>query len=492
MNDQHTSYRQIMKATSLFGGVQVFKIIIQIIRSKVIAVLLGPAGIGIIGLLNSTVAIIGCLTNFGLSTSAVKDIASAVSSENKQRISTIVIVFRRLVWITGILGMLVTLVLSPWLSWLTFGNYDYTIAFIWISITLLFSQLSSGQLVILQGMRKLQYLAKANLLGSALGLIVTLPLYYFLGVDGIVPGIIGYACVTFLLSRFYSRKIKIESTRVSLSQTLQDGKNMLFMGSMITLGGLFSTSASYIVSIFISHTGGIDQVGLYNTGSTIINTYVGLIFAAMATDYYPRLSTVAHDNKLCKQSINEQAEIAVLILAPILLVFLTFINLIIIFLYSKQFLAVNGMIYWAALGMFFKATSWAIGFIFLAKGAGKIFLASEIIANIYFLAFNIISYYFWGLTGIGFSFLISYIICLVQVYYISKIKFAFAFDLAFVRVFFIQFGLATLCFLSVTYLNEPYTYITGFVLICISGLYSFRELNKRLGLMSMLRKYTHR
>jgi hypothetical protein len=48
-----SSYRSIMKATSVWG-VQVFYIVIAIVRSKIIAVLLGPAGMGIVGLLNST------------------------------------------------------------------------------------------------------------------------------------------------------------------------------------------------------------------------------------------------------------------------------------------------------------------------------------------------------------------------------------------------------------------------------------------------------
>ncbi len=76
-----------MKATALFGGVQIFNIFIQIIRSKVVATLLGPAGMGIMGLLNSTIDIIGKSTNFGLGLSAVKNIAAANSTKNKEQFS---------------------------------------------------------------------------------------------------------------------------------------------------------------------------------------------------------------------------------------------------------------------------------------------------------------------------------------------------------------------------------------------------------------------
>src|SRR4051794_12211349 len=125
MSDPQASYRQIIKATSIFGGVQVFTIILSIIRSKFIAVLLGPAGMGIAGLLTTTTGLINSLTNFGLGTSAVRDVAFANSTGNESRIAIVIIVLKRLVWATGILGTLVILVFSPWLSQFTFGNRDY-------------------------------------------------------------------------------------------------------------------------------------------------------------------------------------------------------------------------------------------------------------------------------------------------------------------------------------------------------------------------------
>ncbi|HEY5587809.1 MAG TPA: O-antigen translocase [Candidatus Paceibacterota bacterium] len=486
MTEQQTSYRQIMKATSLFGGVQVFSIIISIIRSKFIAVLLGTTGMGIAGLLTSTTGLISGLTNFGLGTSAVRDVASANNTGNETRIAIVVTVLRRWVWATGTLGTLVILALSPWLSQLTFGNSEYTLAFIWISITLLFMQLTSGQLVILQGMRKLQYLAKASLIGSALGLIITVPLYYKFGIKGIVPAIILSSIISLSLSWFFAKRINIKSIKVSRIRTIAEGKNMLIMGFMISVSGLITLGASYIIRVFISKTGGIEQVGLYTAGFAIINTYVGLIFTAMGTDYYPRLSSVAYSNELCKQAINQQAEIALLILAPILMLFLVFIQWIVIILYSNKFIAVDGMIHWAALGMLFKAASWAVGFIFLAKGASKLFFWNELIANIYILCLNILGYHYMGVTGLGISFMVGYMLYLIQVFIISKIKYQFSFHLAFIYIFTIQVLLAVFCFVDVKFIGKPYSYIIGVGLIIISTWYSYKELDKRLGIKTLM------
>ncbi len=486
MTEEKTSYRQIMKATSIFGGVQVFNIFISVIKSKFVAVLLGPAGMGISGLLTSTTNFIGTITNFGLNTSAIKNIAAANTTGDDKRISEVASVLRRLVWITGILGTLVTLVLSPLLSELTFGNRDYTIAFMWISITLLLTQISNGQLVVLQGMRKLQFLAKANLAGTTASLFISVPLYYVWGIDGIVPALILSSVGTLLFSWFFASKLGIPSIKVNKSLLYSEGGDMIRMGFILSVNSLVAVGTSYIVRIFVSRIGGIEQVGLYNAGFTIINTYVGMVFTAMSTDYFPRLSGIAHDNNMARNIINQQSEVALLILAPILTVFLIFINFVVLLFYSSRFVAVDSMIHWAALGIFFKAPSWAIAFLFIAKGHTKLFFYNELSANLYMLAFNILGYKFGGLEGLGVSFFIGYLFYLTQVYLIARKKYGYFFDKSFQRIFMIQFILGLTCFIGAKFLNEIALYITGALIIIGSSLYSFRELDKRIGLKNLI------
>lgn len=477
-----------MKATSLFGGVQFFNIIIQVLRSKAIAVLLGPTGIGLFGLFNSTILVIGNLTNFGLGVSAVKDISQANNAENKADISKITTIIRRLVWVTGALGAIVLLISSSWLSKFVFNTEEYKYGFMWLSISLLLNQLTSGQLVLLQGMRKLKFLARASILGNAFGLIISLPFYYYFGKEGIVPAIIITAISTLFFSWYYSNKVKIKPLKISFSNTFLEGKSMLKMGFMISMSGLLTIGGSYLVQIFVGQMGGVAEVGLYVAGFAIINNYVGLIFNAMATDYYPRLSAIANDKVLCNDTVNQQAEIALLILAPILLIFLVFINVGVVILYSEQFLGINKMIYWAAIGIMFKATSWAMAFIFLAKGASRLFFWNELIVNTYMLIFNIMGYYFFGLVGLGVAYSLSYLLYMLQVYLIVNSKFKFYFQKEFLIAFGIQFILVFLGFLCANFINYSYKYVLGIIMVLISSYYSFRVLNKRIDFIGIFKK----
>jgi len=486
MTEQKSSYRQIMKATSIFGGVQVFNVIISIIRSKIIAVLLGPAGMGISGLLTSTTHLIGSLTNMGLKSSAVRNIAAANSSGDPIKIGTVITVFRRLVWLTGILGTLVTLILAPWLSEITFGNKEYTLAFIWISITLLITQINAGQLAVLQGLRRLQFLAKANLAGTSLSLIVSIPLYYFFRLKGIVPAIIVASFATLIFSWYFASKVKTEKPVINKADFLSEGGDMLRMGIMLSLSSITVLAASYLVRIYISHKGGVEQVGLYNAGFAIVNSYVGMVFTAMGTDYFPRLSGFIHDREKAMSTVNNQAEIALLILAPIITIFLVFINWVVILFYSNEFTGIRNMIHFAVLGMFFKAISWPIAYIFIAKGHTKLFFYNELLANSYFLGLKIAGYHLGGLDGVGIAFLINYFLYFVQVYVVAVKKYEFKFTKEFGKVFRIQFAIGILCFISVKLLKAPWVYIPGSIFIILSAWYSLKELNSRMDLISLV------
>lgn len=473
-----------MRATSLFGGVQFLNIIISIVRVKFVAILLGPAGVGVVGLLTSTIGLIGSMTNFGLGTSAVRNVS--VAADNEEKIRTTVSIIRRLVWITGLSGTFLTFILSPFLSQVTFGNKDYTVAFMAISITLLLSQLSTGQLVILQGMRKLDHLAKAEIAGMIVALLVSIPLYYLYGIAGIVPAIILSSLLTLFFSWYFASKIHIPTIGVVRSLFKSEGLTMLKMGFMLSLSGFITVFASYLLKIFIGRTGGVDQVGFYNAGFAMMNTYVAMIFTAMITDYYPRLSEVSSDNVQTKKTINEQAEIAILVIAPILTGFITFVDWAIILLYSHEFIIIKDMLHWTALGMFFKTASWVIGFVFLAKGASNTFFWSELVSSIYMILLNIFGYSWLGLSGLGVSFTVGYFLLFLQNFFVAKHKYHFGFASEFYRIFIIQFVLGLLCFFTMKSVSSPFSYFICLVFICLSISYSFIELNRRLPIQQML------
>lgn len=487
-NETKSDYRSIFKATSLFGGVKVFTILISIIRSKIVAILIGTTGVGIVGLFNSGTSLIQSITQLGLSQSAVRDVSEAHASGDQARVNRIVTVLRKLVWFTGLLGMLCVIGFSPILSKTSFGNYDYTLSFIFLSVIMLFHQLSGGQNVILQGTRRLKYLARASVWGSLLGLVICVPLYYWLGIKGIVPNLILGAFTAMLLSWYFSRKVPYEPVKVSLKEVIQEGGQMLKMGIAMSVSGILVALSAYILRSFINRQGGIDEVGLFQAGFAIMTTYIGMVFSAMGTDYYPRLSAVNKDNKKCCVIMNQQGEIGILILAPLILVCIVFVPWIVRLLYSERFLGANDYIIWAASGMLFKMASWAISFIFIAKGESKLFMINETAVNVYSLGFQILGYWLLGLKGIGIGYALTFLCYFLQVYIISHKRYGFNFSGDFNRAFLMQLLLLAVCVTLTVILKVDWMkYIFGTLIIGISAWISLSGLEKRMGLLSLLK-----
>lgn len=488
MSEEKTLYKQILKATSLFGGIQILTILISIIRSKIIAVLIGPTGMGISGLLNSTIGFVSSLTSAGLETSAVKFISQKNGEKNEAQVEKIIAVVKKTIWLTGILGSLLMLISSYWLGKITFGSTDYTIAFVWLSATLLFKQLTNGHLAILQGLQKLNYLAKANLYGSIFGLIISVPFYYYFRLDAIVISIIVSSLSALVFAMFFSNKVAVKKVNVTFEQAKKEGKEMLQLGLMLSLTGLMVTAVTYILQIYISKSG-VSQTGLYTAGITLLNSYVGIIFTAMSADYFPRLSAVNQDNEKVRVIVLQQAMIAILLITPIIVIFIAFSPLIIKILFTEKFISIVPMVNFGIIGMLFKAVSWSMGYILIAKGDSKMFIKTSIGFNSLFLGLMVFGYYLDGLSGIGIAFLIYYFLHFFLLKAITFYRYGFHFDKKFLKIFSICIFLSALTILA-TYVETKMIRFTLLAfLVIFTSIFSLFQLNKKVGILPTLNNF---
>ncbi len=418
MKTDKNSYIQILKATSLFGGVKFFNILISIIKSKIIAILLGPTGIGVMTLFNSTLAVISNATGFGLETSGIKNISEAYGSKSNEKLNKQIQIFKYLIFITSILGALITCVFSSFLSQLVFNNKDFTIAFIWLAFAILFRQLFSGCLTVLQSLRKLQQFAKANLMGNSVALLIAIPLYYYWKINAIAPVIAISSFISFLFAYFYSKNFFRIGEKISLRKNLKTSKQMLVLGFALSISELIRSLSEYLVQFGINFYGGVNEVGYYGAGLVILNSYVGIIFAVMSKNYYPRLSEICNQNVEIKKLAFHQSFISILLITIIIIVFIIFNPLIIRTLFSVKFDSVTNMVSWGILGMLFKAISWTLGYIIIAKGDSKIFIKTSLVFSVLYIILLLLGYYKGGLLGLGISFFVYYVIHFCGIIYI--------------------------------------------------------------------------
>lgn len=479
-------YRSVAKGTALMGGVQVFNILINVVKGKLVAMFLGPAGMGVVSLLTSSTNVVQQFSCLGLNLAIVKEIAGADSKEKQK---PVIVVVRRLLLLTAILGALLTLVLSPWLSTWSFGDRSYTIHFIFLGIMVFFTTLSNGEASILQGAHTIKRLAYSSLVGSFVGLLVGVPLYYFYGQDGIVPAMIALSIATFAFYKYHSYK---EFGRLRMAVSWKEHsfliKAMIAFGFISMISALLGTFVNYGVNAYVRFQGALHDVGLFQAANSITNQYVGLVFTAMSVDYFPRLSAVSSDNRKVCEAVNLQAEIVLLVVAPIVMLMILLAPLIIRILLTGDFLSLGPVIRVMAVGIFLKAISFPMGYISFAKGDKKTFFWLEgVWGNVITLSLNILFYYFWGLIGLGISMVCIYSIIMAVYFVVTNKLYEYKVDRTVLMLISVLGGMIALCYCASLISNTFVSYGVMGLVFAIASAYSVKELNKRMDVVTIIK-----
>lgn len=436
---------------------------------------------GLNSLFSSSVSMINNITGLGLNFSAVRDISIAKESGDNDKLSVIVKIFRRWLIFTALTGFLAVIFLSPLLSRYTFGESKYTLSFIMLSFMVLFGTLSAGNASLLRGIRDLKGFAVHTLASSFIGLLVSLPLYYFFGLKAIVPALILSSFVTFIFSAYYVSGIKLNPVKMSIRESYTGGLDMVKLGVAMMATTSINSLVHYLINIFISNYGSVSDLGMYHAAMNITNQSIGMIFAALIIDYQPRLAAVSGNNTKVRKMVNHQAEITLLISAPVLLALIIASPLIIRVLLSKEFIFIADLIRLLAFAMLFKTVSFSIGAVSFAKGDKKVFFLLEgLYTNISFLLFSTVGYALMGLKGVGYGFICMHIIYLAVVLVVNKRLYNYAMSRDLIKIVTVQLGFVTVAMLLLLVLHNSISYYISGAALLFSSWYSYIHLDKRI------------
>lgn len=419
MAGSQQSYRGILKATSLIGGSSFINILIGMVRTKFVATLLGPAGVGLMGVYGTITSMVGIVAGMGISTSGVRLIAEAYAKKDDQLVARTVITLRRTVWLTGLFGCLGLAALAWPLSIATFGSGSETLSLAMLGSTILIGSITAGQGCLIQGSRRIKDLAWLGIAGALNGTLISIPCFYFWGTRGIVPSLILGALAGLVTSWWFARRIPVLPIRMTWRDSRGEAGRLLSFGVPLMLSSLFNAVSAYVIRVVLIRQVGVEGVGIYGAAFSLSGVLANFVLTAMGTDYYPRLTSVAHDPARVRQEINSQTEIALLLSTPALAVTLVFAPLAISLFYSGQFDGAIGILRWAVFGIFGRVISWPLGYLILARGKGKLYLISEILAGLIHLALIWRCTLSWGLQGTGIAFVLLYCVYTVIVYAIG-------------------------------------------------------------------------
>jgi enterobacterial common antigen flippase len=414
------SYGQILKSSALIGGSSLISIGLAMVRTKVLAVLLGKTGMGLFGLYSSVYELTRSCAGLGVNSSGVRQIAEAAGTQEPETIARTVFTLRRVALFTGLFGALILIVFRTPISRLTFNDPSHSGAVALLGLAIFFAEVSAGQAALVQGLRRIADLARMNVLGAIYGTALSIPLIYFLREKGIVPSLVAVAAMSILTSWWYARRVTVQKVFVSLRGIMREASALLKLGFVFMSSGLMAMGVAYLVRIMVVRQIDLAAAGLYQAAWSLGGLYFGFILQAMGADFYPRLTAVAKDNPECNRLVNEQAEVGLLLAVPGVLATLALAPLVMLIFYSQEFAPAVGILRWICLGMVLRVASWPMGFILVAKGEGKLFFVTELFGSLLQVALMWVGLTLWGLTGTGTAFFALYVFYTCGIYCVVR------------------------------------------------------------------------
>ena len=414
-----TSHREILKSSSIVGGAQAINYVVALLRTKAVALLLGPSGVGLVGLYVSAIGLVGTFAQFGINESGVREVAAAAGTNNAERIAATAKTLRRICWASGILGWVLTAALAwPLAKW-TFGSPEHAWAIAILGSAVLLDLVAGGQRALLQGVRRIGDLARMQIASAIIATVLSVSVYWWLGQDGILPVIILTSLVQLGTSWWFSRRIELAPVQQTWSETWRNSAALLQLGSAFMYGALLTAVVGLAIRALVVRDLGIEAAGIYQAAWALSGMFGSFVLQAMATDFYPRLTAAADDNPTMSRLVNEQIEIGILIALPGVLGAIAFAPRLISLFYTREFLGASELLEWFAVGVFVQVVTWPIGFIQRAKGASWWVFISQTHVNVLSLGLAFAGMRYFGLVGLASSLVVAGIVHGILVRFIA-------------------------------------------------------------------------
>lgn len=486
--EKGTTYGHVIKYTGLFGGVQGITMLMSIVRNKLVAMLLGPEGVGLINIYNNIIKLVAHSTNFGLDFSAVKHIAELDENGKKEDVIHYASVVRTWCLAVGLFGAFICIICSRLISNLTFECDDYTSSLILLSPSVTLLAISGGELAILKGTKELKKVALSSVFASISTLLICIPIYYYLGIKGVVISLVITTGLATIIQLSFSRKVIPWHTSIFSKNTYMDGFPMIRLGIGYIIAGIFGQGADYIIRRFILLYGGLEDVGFYNSGYVMAVSYASLVFVAIEADFFPRLTGAKDDIKKQNETVNQQIEVCAVLISPILVLFVTTLPLIVVILFSSEFTNTVPIATCASFFMFFKALTLPAAYLSLAHGDSKMYMITELIYDVLIAVIIPLAYIEWGLTGAGFALSFAGLFNSVMIHVLYHRCYKYTFSTRLLPFYIIQFCMLSIVVWASFQDNTIMRYTIDAVAFIISAGLSIRILCKETNIMKKLKR----
>lgn len=407
------SSSKVIRSSVYMGGATAVSFVAGLVRTKVVAMLLGPAGVGLVGIFTNFGGNLSAVSSWGIWTSGVRTI-SAASEEEKARKSVAVGIFgRRLVW----LGLALAVVACWPVTFATFADGRYLTDMLIVGLTAPLVVATGIWTARLQADGHLRALAQGQVLSALLGLLLGVPLIWMLGVKGIAPSLLLAAMLLAALTwRSATKLCRVDPSVQAQNQDLHElGK----LGAAFMAVAFMGQLAAYGTRLILVRQLGLEAAGHYQAAAAIAGCLPGLVVSAMGAGFFPQVAAAA-DETASRRLVDRQIEVGVMLGLPALVILVGAGSFCLHLLYARTFDAALPVLAWMTWGILFRLLSWPMSYWLMARGSSKAVIVAEGFSCACSVALPLFTVPYFGLAGAGIAFFLGHAIYAVGLLVISR------------------------------------------------------------------------
>jgi len=353
-------------------------LLVAIARTKLVAVVLGVYGVGILGQVNTALQFAAALVAVGFGNAIVR--RTAAGDEDGDSPSSL-LTTAYLAILAIVVPLVAFLLLAP--SEITdrvFGEGSPALARFVLVAAIPLAAILNIETAVLRGLKNVRMLTLAISAAGILGLALLGPLVLLFGLDGALVhvalfGVASYA-VTYLARR---RAAWQAGLRVSLlvRPTRQALRMLLSYGSANAIAGVLNTATLLLVRSYIIGTLGVDANGIYQVLLGVPAQTLVVVFNTLSAYAFPLVSGMRERADI-GGALNLILRFTLLSTTPLILGLILLSSTIVRVLYSSQFLDAADLLPIQLLGDFFKTIAWGLGLSLLGRGHLLAFTALDL------------------------------------------------------------------------------------------------------------------
>ena len=368
-----------LRRTLVLAAASALVVAFGLVRTKVVALELGPRGVGTLALLLSLASFLSVVFQFGFGATSIRQIAFLDGRGTlDQRDELRSALYSAMLWL-AVAGAILVLIAARPLAVEVLGDGRLEDEVRLSSLIVLASVSSAAAIADLYGLRRAKALAglQSAAAAAATAIVVAAAVAEAALLEtALVASAIVSASAALLYSRCLPKRPRIRLRRV-LSVMGETWKL-----SVVFLANAVITAASMLlVRVLIDNELGRAATGEFQAAFLVSATLVGFLITALESDYLPRLSALADRPAAMNQEANDQLRLMLLLATPIIVVLIASAPTVVQILYSNRFVEAVALLRIMLLGEFAHVAATAVGLILVGRASLGRHLVIQVASN---------------------------------------------------------------------------------------------------------------